>query len=407
MTERRMPERTQVVCGDGVVRIYESVGDPERDAFFDARRRHDESAITNELLALTYHDPDWQWVQDQCLAMIMEEPDSDQCQFIAAMCLGHLWTFHGELDRNQAVPAVAALLNHPSRRVRAGAECFFDDYGGHEPVVDYWPVGEADRPGLEAALDRGPIKAIGSAIYALAWRDSDWRWVQNRCMELFEHPHPEVRRMAAVSLHQSISRCDHFDGTAVLPALRRLREELFLPRDLDRLASRIEMLAGVGDAYSVWVEPDREALMRAKDHGDISSFACHLVGLSIEDPDYRWVQGVSLRAISDHDDHVRRVAVTSLDNLLTLRGALDRDLVVPRLRALENDEPLRQVVRCFFSDLEDADESSESVPRLEGGVRSCQNLTGLSHREVLTSRPSRPPRTLRCAWLARGAGPAG
>lgn len=358
MPERQILDQTPVICNDGVERVYQPIGDPDRDAFLEARRRRDGSEVTNELLALTYHDPDWRWVQDQCLEMIAEEPDSDQCRFIAAMCLGHLWVFHGELDRNKVVPVVAALLNDESRHVRAGAERFFDDYGGHEPVVDYWPTGEADREALERALDRGPVKAIGSATFALASGDPDWRWVQNRCVQLFEHPHPEVRRMAVVSLLESISRHDHFDAPSVLPALRRLRAEFFLPRDLDRLAFQIEMLAGLEDDYSIWVEPDRGALAGAEDRRDVASFACHLVGLSLEDPDWRWVQATALNAILDPDDHVRRVAVTSLDNLLMLRGTLDRDLVAARLRGLENDEPLRYVVTCFFSDLEDVDLSA-------------------------------------------------
>lgn len=58
MTGRRIPEQTPVVCADGEVRVYQAVGAPDREDFFEARRRHDESAITEELLALTYHDPD-------------------------------------------------------------------------------------------------------------------------------------------------------------------------------------------------------------------------------------------------------------------------------------------------------------------------------------------------------------
>ncbi|GAC1424905.1 MAG: hypothetical protein PVS3B3_31830 [Ktedonobacteraceae bacterium] len=67
--------------------------------------------IEEALLRVTFHDPDWRWVQTYCLEFL-EHPDKD-VRAIAAVCLGHLACIHGTLDIAVVVPALKAQFTDP------------------------------------------------------------------------------------------------------------------------------------------------------------------------------------------------------------------------------------------------------------------------------------------------------
>jgi hypothetical protein len=75
----------------------------------DARR------IADALVAVTFSDPDWRWVQGECL-VLLDHP-SDEVRGLAATCLGHLARIHGQLDRR---PVLAALCEHRDDPVIGG-----------------------------------------------------------------------------------------------------------------------------------------------------------------------------------------------------------------------------------------------------------------------------------------------
>jgi len=63
-------------------------GDPER--------------IGEALYSATYHDPDWRWVQEQCLRFLKH---GNVCvRWAAATCLGDLAMFHKTLDLPRVLP---------------------------------------------------------------------------------------------------------------------------------------------------------------------------------------------------------------------------------------------------------------------------------------------------------------
>jgi hypothetical protein len=72
----------------------------------------DVEQINDALIGLTYHDPDGQWVQDQCLALL-DYPDDD-VRGLAATCLGHLARIHRNLDRDRVVTALEGLRDDPA-----------------------------------------------------------------------------------------------------------------------------------------------------------------------------------------------------------------------------------------------------------------------------------------------------
>lgn len=67
--------------------------------------------ICNALLRLTYHDPDWQWVQNLCLQLVQYEDTN--IRGLAVTCLGHLACIHGVLNTEKVVPILEDLRHDP------------------------------------------------------------------------------------------------------------------------------------------------------------------------------------------------------------------------------------------------------------------------------------------------------
>ena len=65
--------------------------------------------ITDALVRVALNDPDWRWVQEQCLTFV-NSPTSD-VRRLAVTCLGHLARIHGELDRERVLPLLNDLRN--------------------------------------------------------------------------------------------------------------------------------------------------------------------------------------------------------------------------------------------------------------------------------------------------------
>ena len=69
--------------------------------------RDDFEGIHRALLSLTFHHPDWRYVQDLCLKYLQHT--DPYVRRIAVICLGHLATFHGQLDEDKVRAALADL----------------------------------------------------------------------------------------------------------------------------------------------------------------------------------------------------------------------------------------------------------------------------------------------------------
>jgi hypothetical protein len=82
-------------------------------------------AIVHALLRSAYHDPDWRWVQEQCIRLSRHaDPD---VRGIAVLCLGHLARIHRRLDVDRALPVVHAGLADADPTVAGHAEDALDD----------------------------------------------------------------------------------------------------------------------------------------------------------------------------------------------------------------------------------------------------------------------------------------
>jgi len=65
--------------------------------------------ICDALVRVAFNDPDWRWVQEQCLRFIGSPlPDVRR---LAVTCLGHLARIHGQLDLERVMPLLKQMRN--------------------------------------------------------------------------------------------------------------------------------------------------------------------------------------------------------------------------------------------------------------------------------------------------------
>lgn len=72
---------------------------------------HDTIALSDALVRVTFHEPNWRWVQEWCIHFI-DDPEPT-IQKVAITCLGHLARIHSVLDTPHVVPLLEALLEDP------------------------------------------------------------------------------------------------------------------------------------------------------------------------------------------------------------------------------------------------------------------------------------------------------
>ena len=73
--------------------------------------------IVSGLLSATYYDPDWRWVQGQCLFYLTHA--DVEVRRSAATCLGLLAVFHKKLDVAVVVPALKYAAADPEVKAMA------------------------------------------------------------------------------------------------------------------------------------------------------------------------------------------------------------------------------------------------------------------------------------------------
>lgn len=83
----------------------------------------DPSKIAQGLLSAAYYDPDWRWVQAQCLFYLTNNDSS--VRRAAANCLALLAVFHKKLDSGLVLAALRKAAQDPE--VRPQAQDSMDD----------------------------------------------------------------------------------------------------------------------------------------------------------------------------------------------------------------------------------------------------------------------------------------
>jgi hypothetical protein len=99
-------------------RKYEPVEQRTREQVEAMLLSTDARQIVKALLSAAYYDPDWRWVQTQCLYFLTH--GDVWVRRNAANCLGLLAMFHNKLDTEVVVPALEKAVE--DQEVKACAE---------------------------------------------------------------------------------------------------------------------------------------------------------------------------------------------------------------------------------------------------------------------------------------------
>ncbi len=97
---------------------YHDVVPISKEEAQSAFQGEDSERICDALVRIAYHDPDWKWVQEQCIRFSRHaDPD---VRGLALTCFGHLARIHQKLDLLVVMPILEEALNDPIVGGRAG-----------------------------------------------------------------------------------------------------------------------------------------------------------------------------------------------------------------------------------------------------------------------------------------------
>ena len=102
---------------------YQEVVQRDREELEILLRSGDEQNLQNALLSAAFYDPEWKWVQSQCLAFTRHSDHS--VRRVAATCLGHIARIHRQLDLDLVLQRLAEMKADPL--VSAGVDDALDD----------------------------------------------------------------------------------------------------------------------------------------------------------------------------------------------------------------------------------------------------------------------------------------
>jgi hypothetical protein len=91
--------------------IYEAPREVSRDEAQSIFDSGDTSAICKSLVGLAFYEPDWKWVQDQCVEF-STHPNAD-VRRVSVLCLSHLARIHRALDLEEVSSTLQRLKNDP------------------------------------------------------------------------------------------------------------------------------------------------------------------------------------------------------------------------------------------------------------------------------------------------------
>jgi len=79
--------------------------------------------VVDALLSAAYYDPDWRWVQGQCMSFSRHEDQN--VRWVSATYFGHLARIHQQLDLELVLQRLAEMKSDPP--VAAAAEDALED----------------------------------------------------------------------------------------------------------------------------------------------------------------------------------------------------------------------------------------------------------------------------------------
>lgn len=108
------------------------------------------------------------------------------------------------------------------------------DFGAVDPI--------SQIEAMESLASGDPVD-VCKALVAIAFHESDWRWAQDRCLELLRSSDPSISGLAATCLGHIARIHRKIDKDIVLPALQALRADPDIGGRVDDAIDDISMFA--------------------------------------------------------------------------------------------------------------------------------------------------------------------
>lgn len=86
---------------------YEEPERFERGDIARAQVSGDAGEVCSVLIGLVFHDGDWKWLQDTCLALL--DHDAEEVRACAATGLGHIARIHGNIEKDAVTHALEQM----------------------------------------------------------------------------------------------------------------------------------------------------------------------------------------------------------------------------------------------------------------------------------------------------------
>ncbi|WP_242499210.1 hypothetical protein [Flavobacterium sp. 140616W15] len=75
----------------------------ESDEIEKKLKSKDSTLVINTLLEITFHNQNWEWVQDLCIELL--ENENTDIKGLAVTCIGHIARIHGVIDKEKVLKA--------------------------------------------------------------------------------------------------------------------------------------------------------------------------------------------------------------------------------------------------------------------------------------------------------------
>ena len=89
----------------------------------------------------------------------------------------------------------------------------------------YQEASPISREDAEIAFSSGVSERICDALVRVTFNDSDWRWIQEKCLLFINSSYPDVRGLAVTCLGHLARIHRKLDLKKVLPLLKNLRND--------------------------------------------------------------------------------------------------------------------------------------------------------------------------------------
>jgi hypothetical protein len=90
---------------------YLAVVERDRVQIENLLRGDDADGIRDALLSAAYYDPDWRWVQGQCV--IFSRHEDRNIRWVSAICFSHIARIHRQLDLEIVLERLVEMRSDP------------------------------------------------------------------------------------------------------------------------------------------------------------------------------------------------------------------------------------------------------------------------------------------------------